>query len=235
MELPLPVVINILVADRHELIRIGLQALLGNHQSLRIIAEADSFTETLRLASQHNPDIILLDSPLNDGECLEHIPKLLTRCPQTKVLLFTGNTQEETHLHALRLGAAGIIGKHQSAELLLKSIRTVNAGQLWFDRNVTQLILQNQSSLNQKTDSVVNTLSSRERRVACLSSRGLSAKKIAAALAISEKTVRNQLTLIYEKLNVQGQVALCLQFNQLDFCDSPDLSCIQDKCPDKKG
>lgn len=230
-----PALIKILVADRHELIRIGLRALLEDHQSLSIIAEADRFDKTLQLASQYNPDILLLDSPLNDGDCLEQIPKLLTLCPQIKVLLFTGNTQEETHLYALRLGVAGIIAKHQSAELLLKSIRTVNAGQLWFDRNVTQLILQNQSNLSQKSESIVSTLSSRERRVACMSSKGLSAKKIAAVLSISEKTVRNQLTLIYEKLNVRSQVALCLQFNQLDFCDSPDSSCIRDICPDNKG
>lgn len=230
-----PALINILVADRHELIRIGLRALSKDYESLRIIAEASRFDQTLQLASQYKPTIILLDSLLDDGDCLEQIPKLLAHCPQVRILLFTSDTQEETHLHALRLGVAGIVPKHQSAELLLKAIRAVNTGQLWFDRNVTQLVLQNQANQKPKPVSVASSLNPRERRIACMSSKGLTAKKIATVLSISEKTVRNKLTLIYEKLNVAGQVALCLQFSQLDFCDSPDFSCLRDKCPDKQG
>lgn len=230
-----PALINILVADRHELIRIGLRTLFEDYQALRIVAEASRFDGALQLASHYKPNIVLLDSLLDDGDCLEQIPKLLALCPQTKILLFTGSNQEETHIHALRLGVAGIVPKHQSTALLLKAIRAVSIGQLWFDRNLTQLVLQNQTNQTQKPASAAGTLNSRERKIACMSSKGLTAKKIAAVLSLSEKTVRNQLTLIYEKLSVAGQVALCLQFSQLDFCDSPDFSCLRDKCPDKQG
>lgn len=224
--------IDILVADRHELIRIGLRAVIDSHRDLRIVAETDSFNQTLQLASRLKPNVILFDAQLNDGDFLDQIPLLFELSPQSKILFFTCNAQEEIHLHALRLGVAGIVPKYQSSALLIKAIQAVNAGQLWFDRNITQLVLQSQHNPSPKQASVVSTLNSRECRIACMSSKGWSAKKIAAAVALSEKTVRNQLTLIYDKLNVQGQVALCLQYSSKDFCDSGNSPCDRDKCPE---
>lgn len=230
MELSPP--INILVADRHELIRIGLRTVVGGYRDLQIVAETDNFNQTLQLVSKLKPNVILFDAQLNDGDCLDQIPILSARSPQSKILFFTDNAQEDIHLHALRLGVAGIVPKYQSSALLIKAIQAVNAGQLWFDRNITQLVLQSQLNPTSKPASAVSTLNSRECRIACMSSKGLSAKKIASVVALSEKTVRNQLTLIYDKLNVQGQVALCLQYSSKDFCNPANSLCGRDKCPE---
>jgi DNA-binding NarL/FixJ family response regulator len=214
--------VKILVADNCEVIRLGLHALFSQHNNLKILAETDTFKATIDSIAHYLPDVLLIDPVLNDGDCLENLPKLLTASPKSKILLFTGNNDNQTFLHALRLGVAGIVSKQHSAALLLKAIHTVQEGQLWFDRNLTQILLQSQIPINENTstDSSVNSrsnLSNREREIAGLASKGLSAKKISAKLFISEKTVRNNLTTIYEKLSVSGQVELCLLANQFDF------------------
>lgn len=233
--------IRILVAEQHELIRMGLRLLFDNHPSVCMVAESDNLEEILGLAIKHSPDIILLDLLLNDGQCIEHIPQLLRVCPQSKVLVFSSNNDEQTHLDALRSGAAGIFAKHQSTELLLKAIHAVNAGQVWFDGHITKLLWQTQVSQPKstiETDSAKNyqqCLTTRECSVACLASKGFSAKKIGEQLFVSEKTIRNQLTAVYEKLGVKSQIELCLESPRLNFCKFPDQPYDRDKCPEKKG
>lgn len=233
--------IRILVAEQYELIRMGLHLLFDNHPSVCIVAESDNLDDVLNLAAKYTPDIILLDLLLNGGQCIEHIPRLLQVCPQSKILVFSNNNDEQIHLDALRSGAAGIFAKHQNTELLLKAIHTVNAGQVWFDRQITKSLWQSQVSqptITAVTDSVQNyqqCLTSRECSVACLASRGFSAKKIGEQLFVSEKTVRNQLTAVYEKLGVKSQVELCLESPRLNFCKFPDQPYDRDKCPEKKG
>ncbi len=222
-ELGLPnLTIKVLVADTHEIVRLGIRTLLAQHSSAGVIAETDNFEYLLQLTSECQPNITLLDPLLRDGNCVERIPELLLANPHSKILIFSNDSEQQTHLHLLRLGVAGIIAKFQSVELIAKAIHAVATGQFWFDRNITQLLLQTQSMpvepvATVKSKDKLHTLSAREREIASLAAKGLSAKKIGAQLFISEKTVRNNLTLVYEKLGVNGQVELCLRANQLSF------------------
>lgn len=221
-------IIRVLIVESHEIFRIGLRTLIESQPLLQVAAEADCFDVALNLAVQHSPDVILLDLLLNDGNCIEHIPKLLQDCPQSRILIFSSDNGEQTHLHALRSGAAGIIAKHQRAELLLKAVYAVHAGEVWFDRNIVKLLWQSQVNYQQPLtngDAVKSypyCLTAREYSVACLASKGLSAKKIGEHLFISEKTVRNQLTAVYQKLGVESQIDLCVSVSQLDFFKLPD-------------
>jgi DNA-binding NarL/FixJ family response regulator len=112
----------------------------------------------------------------------------------------------------------GIISKSYSSGLLLKAIYAIHGGQVWFDRNVTKLLWQSQFEINAfddiPADSSINhqpKLSHSERQVAFLACKGLSAKEIGSQLFVSEKTVRNQLSIIYKKIGVKKQIALCLK------------------------
>ncbi len=234
-------IIRLLIVESHEIIRLGLRTLIENQPLLHMVAETDCFDAALNLTAQHAPDVILLDLLLSDGNCTEHIPKLLDACPQSKILIFSSTNEEQEQLHVLRLGAAGIIAKHQSTGLLLKAIHAINTNQVWFDKNITKLLWQTHANyqLPETTHSdAAETqnyqLTVRECRIACLASKGWSAKKIGEQLFISEKTVRNQLTAVYEKLEVSGQVELCLKAPQLSFCKLPNQPCNRDKCPEKK-
>jgi len=136
--------ICIVVAESFELIRLGLRSLFKNNTSVRLVAETNCIEDILGLAVQHRPDVVLIDLQLNNGDCTGYIAKLLSACPQSKVLALSHNNCEQTFLQTFRSGAAGIIGKHHSSELLLKAIYVVHAGQVWFDRHVTKLLWQAQ-------------------------------------------------------------------------------------------
>ena len=224
--------VSILVAESFDLVRLGLRSLFKNHTSVRLVAETNCIEDILGLAVQHRPNVVLIDLQLNNGDCAGYIAKLLTACPQSKVLALSYNNCEQTFLQIFRSGASGIIGKHHSSELLLKAIYVVHAGQVWFDRHVTKLLWQAQFDGDQvqEMSSGVDSkeldqlkLSESERRVAYLACKGLSAKEISVQLFIAEKTVRNQLSIIYKKIGVKKQVELCLKAPLYNYFNA---SCI---------
>lgn len=223
------ITIRILVAESFELVRMGLRALFENHPVICLVAETNCIDDLADLAMQHKPDVVLVDLQLNNGNCIEHISKLLSACPQMKVLAFSHNHNEQIYLQTFRSGAVGIISKHHSSELLLKAIYAIHAGQVWFDRHLTKLLWQAQfdalTSPEIQTD--VKTLpppklSESERQVAYFACKGLSAKEISLQLFVTEKTVRNQLSIIYKKIGVKKQIELCLK--------APLYNYFQDSC-----
>lgn len=210
--------IRLVVAESFEIMRMGLRSLLHDQVEINLVAETHCIEEMLDLVLQHKPDVVLFDLQLADGNCADHIPKLLNMHPQCKVLAFSPNTDKDICLQAFRSGAVGIVNKHDSSELLLKAIFSIHDGQVWFDRQITKLLLRNQQGNGDDSDKgndVSKTshprLSESERQVAYLACRGLSAKEISAHLLITEKTVRNQLSIVYKKIGVKKQVELCIK------------------------
>ena len=207
--------IRLLVAESFELVRIGLRSLFENHSAIRLVAEASSIEDLFKLATHHKPDVVLMDLQLSGGNYAEHISKLLRSSPQSKVLAFSHQNSEQTHLQTFRSGAMGIISKHHSSDLLLKAILAIHAGQIWFDRNVTKLLWQEQFNPDSSTEMPMAQqqpkLSDSERHIAYLACKGLSAKEISTQLLVTEKTVRNQLSIIYRKIGVKKQIELCLK------------------------
>jgi DNA-binding NarL/FixJ family response regulator len=234
-------IIRILVAESQELVLLGLCKVIEDHPSLNVTAVTDKPDVALDLVLVNKPDVILFDLSMNNGESIQYITHLLNACPQSRILALSNNNNDQAHLDALRSGVAGIFYKQQSAALLLKAIHIIASGEVWFDSQITKLICQAQASpsLSSVNSNDAKTqkqrLTERECNVACLASKGLSAKKIGEQLFISEKTVRNNLTLVYDKLAIGNQVELCIKIEQLNFCQLPDQSRNRDKCPYKKG
>lgn len=210
--------IRILVAESFELVSLGLRALFEKHSTIRLIADTNSIEDLFDLTSQHNPDVILMDLLLSDQDYAEDIAKLLQISPQSKVLAFSDHNNEQTHLQTFRSGAVGIISKQHPSDLLLKAIYAIHTGQIWFDRNVIKLLWQAQFTPKPSTEphpaaKLPNQpkLSDSERHIAYLACKGLSAKEMSAQLLVTEKTVRNQLSVIYKKIGVKKQIELCLK------------------------
>lgn len=210
--------INILIAESFELVRLGLRSLFEQHSTIRLVGEASSIDDLFNLAMQHNPDVILMDLLLSERNYAEDIAKLLQASPKSKVLAFSHHNSEQTHLQTFRAGAAGIISKQHSSDLLLKAIYAIHSGQIWFDRNITKLLWQAQFNSKPFSDMQTNEnsssqpkLSDSERHIAYLACKGLSAKEMSAQLLVTEKTVRNQLSVIYKKVGVKKQIELCLK------------------------
>ncbi|ALQ50521.1 response regulator transcription factor [Nitrosomonas ureae] len=212
--------IRILVAESFELVRLGLRSLFENHTDIRLVAETSQLDDLFNLAEQHKPDIILMDLLLSGNDYVEHIIQLLHTCPQSKILAFSHHNNEQTHLQTFRSGAVGVISKNNSTDLLLKAIIAIHTGHIWFDRNITKLLWQAQFDSDPAAETKPHTdtstsqqprLSDSERHVAHLACKGLSAKEIGAQLFVTEKTVRNQLSVIYRKIGVKKQIELCLK------------------------
>ena len=216
--------IRILVAESFELVRIGLRALFKNHSTIRLVAETNCIDDLYNLVALHKPDVILVDLLLDNGFGIDHISKLINASPQSKVLAFSHHNNECTYLQTFRSGAVGIISKHHSSELLLKAIYAIHSGQIWFDRHITKLLWQAQFEPNPAQEARSETKVSRdlkltdsERHIAYLACKGLSAKEISLQLSVTEKTVRNQLSMIYKKIGVKKQIELCLKAPLYDY------------------
>lgn len=211
--------IRICLADNHELIRLGITTLLSAQDDIELVGDVCSFHELICLSKQTKPDIIVVELHLKDGDLTLNISELLNYCPS--VLILTACKDREKHLHALRLGAKGIVLKDHCVEITMKAIRSVCAGEVWIDHSITLDLWRNfiltdaiKSPVNYIADKFgfdQSSLTPREFEIARLLACGLSAKKIANKLFISDKTVRNHVTVIYSKLGVSSQVELVFQ------------------------
>ncbi|MDE2389409.1 MAG: response regulator transcription factor [Betaproteobacteria bacterium] len=209
--------IRILAIESFDLIRIGLCSFFDNHPSVSLTATTNRMHDLLLLVKQHQPDVILMDSLLIEDHSAENFSNLHRQSPESKVLILSSN--EEQHPPSLKLlpGAAGIISKYSSCQLLLNAITAIHAGRNWLNRGALSV---KQLQPNPVRPPILPDnhpaadcfkLSKAESRIASLACKGLPAKEIGRQLSITEKSVRNQLSSIYKKVGVRKQVQLCIK------------------------
>jgi DNA-binding NarL/FixJ family response regulator len=201
---------RILIVDDHAIFREGVKLLLQRDPQLQVIAEAANAEDALALTAKEQPDIVLLDVDLAGFDALDIIEPLRTAARGSLVILLTGLRGAQLQTRALRLGARGFVPKEHSADFLIGAIRRVRDGELWFDRGtigtaVTSL-LGNQSD----KQAAMAFLTRRELEIVRLIGEGMRNDQIAKNLAISEKTVRNHLTVIFEKAGVRDRLHLAI-------------------------
>lgn len=209
---PTPKPIRLLLVDDHAIMRQGLRMLVETHGDIVVVGEAGSNRTALELASRTPCDVVVLDLALGDDDGLDIIPAL-TR--DSRVLVLTGSHKAEDHRKAIQSGASGVVLKDQAAELLVKAISRVHAGEIWLDRAMTAEIFRDyrraRGGKNQDADARrIAQLTPREREVVRLVAQGYGTQKLASTLSISEKTVRNHLASIYDKLQVSQRLELAL-------------------------
>jgi DNA-binding NarL/FixJ family response regulator len=213
--------IRIVHAEDHDLVRFGLRYVLTNDSALDLVAEAESLAETLELIEALAPDLVVLDLSLSDGPALERIPDLVNGRGNPKVLVHTANSDMEIHRMALQMGARGICPKTAPGPMLLKAIRCVHQGEVWIDHSTaSDFVSHFQNGGTPLASSIPangcnGKLTAREHQIAVLAAQGLQAKKIAYELMICDKTVRNQLSVIYSKFNVSCQIELAMKARDL--------------------
>lgn len=209
--------IRILVIENSDLIRMGLHSFFDNHPIVNLVAATDRMQDLLLLARYHQPDIILMDLQLIEDHGMENLSDLHRQNPESKVLILSSNWERYPPSQTLSPGAAGIISKYSSCQLLLHAVTSIYAGKNWLSRNIlpvkqVQLSLAKPPMLSDNFSTADHLkLSRTESRVASLACKGLSAKEIGRQLSITEKSVRNQLSSIYKKVGVRKQVQLCIK------------------------
>jgi len=209
-----PPPIRIMIIDDHAVIRAGLRMLIEQDQTMSVVAQAGNRAEALLLAEKEQPDIILFDLMLGDEDGLEFLPALCDISPNSRVLVLTGVQTTESHRIAIRRGAMGIVLKQQAADLLLKAIRKVNAGEVWIDRSMMGSVLDDVRTERQQGSNTeatkIASLTPREREVVALVSEGLKNKLIGERLYISETTVTHHLSSVFSKLEVSDRLELII-------------------------
>jgi DNA-binding NarL/FixJ family response regulator len=208
--------IRILIVDDHTLVRESLKILLENESDIRVVGETGGNTDALAIAIREQPDVILLDLDLGGENAIDLLHALRRAGGQrSKVLILTGIRNFEKHCEAVHCGAVGVVLKDQASQTLIKALRKVHAGEVWLDRAMIAKIFSESThrggqQIQDPEIAKINMLTKREREIATLIAAGFPTKRIATRLFISEKTVSNHLSAIYNKLNVTSRLELAL-------------------------
>lgn len=201
--------LRILLVDDHEVVRLGLSTLLEDLPATMVVGEAGTGEEALQACQRLAPDLVLLDIRLPDQNGVEVCRKINQRWPQTRVVILTSFVDDELIADAILAGAAGYVLKQVGNQELLRAIEAVRQGTALLDPQVTQRVLQRMRRTEHLLDaSAFRDLSRREMEVLLLVSQGKSNQEIADALAVSEKTVRNHVSSLLEKLDLSNRVEL---------------------------
>jgi DNA-binding NarL/FixJ family response regulator len=211
------VVIDVLLADDHLLVRSGLETLISAAPDMRVVAVAADGAEAAVLAAEHHPDVILMDlsMPVLDG--VGATRRILGSGLTTQILVLTSSSDRDRVMDALDAGAVGYLLKDSEPADLLEAIRAVVRGESPLDPRVARTLLHARKSRPGAQ------LSEREREVLALVGRGLANKQVARNLRISERTVKAHLTNIFQRIGVRDRTsaALWAQRNVLDETVDP--------------
>jgi two-component system, NarL family, nitrate/nitrite response regulator NarL len=207
--------IGILLIDDHAVLRSALRMLLEKQPGMVVIGEASTKCEAIPIATREQPEIILLDVCLVEENGIDLIPELLAVSEESRIIMVTGIKDPAEHQRAIRAGAMGVVHKETSADMLLKAIRRVHAGELWLDRQMTATLVNRlrHDLVAPKPSAEADRsaqLTSRELQIINLVGEGLKNKQIADRLSISEATVRHHLTSVLKKLEVSDRLELLI-------------------------
>src|SRR6476620_9977785 len=213
-------VLRLLVVDDHEVVRQGLAALLDRREGFQVVAEAGNVAESLEQARRHMPDIVIMDVRLPDGSGIEACREIRAELPATRVVMLTSYPDEEAVLSAIVAGASGYLLKQVRARDLVAAIEAVGRGESLLDPAVTEKVLERIRRIangSQDTDEL-SQLTTQERKILLLVAEGKTNKEIASEIFLSDKTVKNYVSSILAKLNLErrAQAAAFVARHRLD-------------------
>ena len=194
--------IRILLVDDHEIVRRGLTDLLMTQQDLEVVGEAASVAEALARAPQVNADVAVLDVRLPDGNGIELCRELRSMLPELNCLMLTSYADDEALVDAIMAGAAGFVLKQVLGADLINAVRTVGTGGSLLDPKTTAALL-NRIRREREEQDPLHTLTEQERAVFDLIGKGLTNRQIGERLFLAEKTVKNYVSHVLNKLGMQ--------------------------------
>ena len=197
---------RVLLVDDHEVVRLGLRALLEHNAQFEVVGEAGSAKEAIEQVALTLPDIVLMDIRLPGASGIEACEEITSRFPDIKVVMLTSYAEDEMLFSAIRAGAAGYILKQIAGDDLIRALESVGRGEAMLDPAVTQRVFQEvRRAVKEEEASAFLNLSQQERHVLLLVSEGKTNREIAKALFLGEGTVRNYVSSILSKLGVSNR------------------------------
>jgi two-component system, NarL family, response regulator DevR len=200
-------VVRVMLVDDHEIVRQGLRSLLEAEDDLEVVAEADSGSSALALANTHVPDVVVMDVRMPGGSGVEACRAIRDQRPETQVIMLTSFSDDEALFNSIMAGASGFVLKQIRGHDLVDAIRTVGAGNSLLDPNVTKRVLERLRKAHfDDKDPKLARLSPQEERILEMVGEGLTNREIAARIHLSDKTVKNYVSSILQKLEVTRRV-----------------------------
>ena len=197
---------RILLVDDHEVVRLGLKALIDHHAEMNVVAEAATAADAVRKALSYKPDIVVLDIRLGDGSGIDTCREITTQLPNTKVIMLTSYAEDEVLFAAIRAGAVGYVLKQSGGQDLIRAIETVAQGQSLLDPAMTERIFAEvRRAARAQESAAFSMLTDQERHVLLLVTEGKTNREIAHESHLGEGTVRNYVSNIFRKLGVANR------------------------------
>jgi two-component system response regulator DevR len=196
--------LRLLVVDDHEVVRQGLVALLDRRDRFQVVAEAGTVEEALDATRRFQPDLVVMDVRLPDGSGIEACREIRAEYPATRVVMLTSYPDEEAVLSAIIAGASGYLLKQIRARDLVVALEAVGRGESLLDPAVTEKVLERVRRIASGTyQDELAQLTAQEQKILMLVAEGKTNKEIAAEVFLSDKTVKNYVSSILSKLNLE--------------------------------
>jgi len=200
---------SIVVADDHDLVRMGIVRMLTDVADFTVVAEAKSGEEAIQKVKEHRPRVVLMDVKMPGIGGLEATKKILGADPDVKVIAVTGVSDDMYADRLFKAGAAGYVSKESGFEEIIEAVRNVINGGRYMSKSIAQNLALKSFTGDQER-SPFEHLSERELQTAVMISNGMKVTDIAESFCISSKTVNSYRYRIFEKLNIQTDVELAL-------------------------
>lgn len=198
--------IRVMLVDDHEVVRQGLRTLLESEDDLEVVVEAGTAEEAVARARTFEPDVVVMDVRLPDGNGVEACREIRAKLPDTQVLMLTSFSDDQALFDSIMAGAAGFVLKQVRGQELTDSVRRVGRGESILDPSVTERVLQRIRHPEETTDERLARLTPTEQRILDMIADGLTNREIAESIHLAEKTVKNYVSGILSKLEVGRRV-----------------------------
>lgn len=202
--------IRILLADDHHVLRQGMAQVLDAQEDMVVVAQAGNGLEAVEAAKKLRPDIALLDINMPEMDGVQAAQHIGNESPDTGIIILTMYRRDEYVFEAIKAGASGYLLKEVELDELLAAIRAVARGEAVIDPAIAGRVLAEFRRPRQKGDSSKVDLAERDVEILGLLARGLTNQEIADQLSISDKTVRNRLSLVFRQLHLENRTQAAL-------------------------
>lgn len=200
---------RILLVDDHDIVRLGLMTLLNDQPDMEVVGEGSTAGEGIKMAETLKPDVVLMDIRLPGEGGIEACQQVTSRFPSCKVVMLTSFADDELVVRAIRAGAVGYVLKQVGNEELLRAIRAAARGEALLDPSTTARLLSRVREAERKAEEdAFRELSDREMDVLIHLAKGKTNAEIGALLNLSEKTVGNYVSNMFEKLHLNNRIEL---------------------------
>lgn len=197
--------INIIIADDHALIRQGLKALLSLEEHIRVVSEVDDGGKVISAIKTHKPHILLMDINMPSRSGIDVLKEIKTEGLPVYVIVLTVESDRKTLLEAIEIGADGYVLKGSEASQIIHAIQTVMSGENYIDQSLVS-ILFGRLNAQREQERPFSELTNRELDILFLIAKGYSNRDISETLYLSEKTVKNNITRLFRKIEVKDRV-----------------------------